>query len=42
MEEEREEKSEKMTAPVWSRSGLKGQRKLYNSQKDDLENWDVS
>ncbi|XP_059779073.1 LIM and calponin homology domains-containing protein 1 isoform X4 [Balaenoptera ricei] len=33
---EREEKSEKMTAPAWSGSGLKGQRKLYDSQKDDV------
>ncbi|TEA42191.1 hypothetical protein DBR06_SOUSAS6810113, partial [Sousa chinensis] len=32
---EREEKSEKMTAPAWSGSGLKGPRKLYESQKDD-------
>ncbi|XP_028347818.1 LIM and calponin homology domains-containing protein 1 isoform X8 [Physeter macrocephalus] len=33
---EREEKSEKMTAPAWSGSGLKGQRKLCDSQKDDV------
>ncbi|XP_057582675.1 LIM and calponin homology domains-containing protein 1 isoform X7 [Hippopotamus amphibius kiboko] len=33
---EREEKSEKVTAPPWSGSGLKGQRKLYDSQKDDM------
>lgn len=33
---EREEKSEKMTAPAWSGSGLKGPRKLYDSQKDDV------
>ena len=25
-----------MTAPAWSGSGLKGQRKLYDSQKDDV------
>ncbi|XP_062964389.1 LIM and calponin homology domains-containing protein 1 isoform X4 [Cynocephalus volans] len=31
-----EEKSEKMTAPAWSGSGLKGQRKLSDSQKDDM------
>uniref|UniRef100_A0A8B9WA44 LIM and calponin homology domains 1 n=1 Tax=Bos mutus grunniens TaxID=30521 RepID=A0A8B9WA44_BOSMU len=36
---EREEKLEKMTAPVWSHSGPKGQRKLYNSQKDDMMTW---
>ncbi|XP_066892261.1 LIM and calponin homology domains-containing protein 1 isoform X4 [Kogia breviceps] len=33
---EREEKSEKMTAPAWRGSGLKGQRKLCDSQKDDV------
>uniref|UniRef100_A0A8D0PTA9 LIM and calponin homology domains 1 n=1 Tax=Sus scrofa TaxID=9823 RepID=A0A8D0PTA9_PIG len=33
---EKEEKLEKMTAPAWSGSGLKGQRKLSDSQKDDM------
>ncbi|XP_059528474.1 LIM and calponin homology domains-containing protein 1 isoform X4 [Myotis daubentonii] len=32
----REESSEKMTAPAWSGSGLKKQRKLHDSQKDDM------
>ncbi|XP_058402955.1 LIM and calponin homology domains-containing protein 1 isoform X12 [Diceros bicornis minor] len=32
----KEESSEKMTAHAWSGSGLKGQRKLYDSQKDDM------
>ncbi|XP_040340872.1 LIM and calponin homology domains-containing protein 1 isoform X1 [Herpailurus yagouaroundi] len=31
-----EESSEKMTAPAWSGRGLKGQGKLYDSQKDDM------
>ncbi|XP_016863385.1 LIM and calponin homology domains-containing protein 1 isoform X15 [Homo sapiens] len=31
-----EEKLEKMTAPAWSGSGLKGQRKLDDSRKDDM------
>ncbi|XP_048068026.2 LIM and calponin homology domains-containing protein 1 isoform X5 [Ursus arctos] len=31
-----EESSEKMTAPAWSGGGLKGQGKLYDSQKDDM------
>ncbi|XP_032129929.1 LIM and calponin homology domains-containing protein 1 isoform X8 [Sapajus apella] len=31
-----EEKLEKMTVPVWSGSGLKGQRKLDDSRKDDM------
>nr|XP_008523577.1 PREDICTED: LIM and calponin homology domains-containing protein 1 isoform X10 [Equus przewalskii] len=33
---EKEESSEKVTAPAWSGSGLRGQRKLYDSQKDDM------
>ncbi|KAM5282203.1 LIM and calponin homology domains-containing protein 1 isoform 3-T3 [Hipposideros larvatus] len=32
----RQESSEKMTAPAGSDSGLKNQRKLYDSQKDDM------
>ncbi|XP_008991670.2 LIM and calponin homology domains-containing protein 1 isoform X8 [Callithrix jacchus] len=31
-----EEKLEKMTAPAWSGSGLKGQRKLDDTRKDDM------
>ncbi|KAL0596311.1 LIM and calponin homology domains-containing protein 1 [Plecturocebus cupreus] len=31
-----EEKLEKMTTPAWSGSGLKGQRKLDDSRKDDM------
>jgi len=31
-----EESSEKMTAPARSGSGLKGQGRLYDSQKDDM------
>ncbi|KAK2499720.1 hypothetical protein MC885_016570, partial [Smutsia gigantea] len=31
-----EESSEKRTAPAWTGSGLKGQRKLYDSQRDDM------
>ncbi|XP_023609435.1 LOW QUALITY PROTEIN: LIM and calponin homology domains-containing protein 1 [Myotis lucifugus] len=31
-----ESSSEKMTAPAWSGSGLKKQRKLHDSQKDDM------
>lgn len=31
-----EESSEKRTAPAWTGSGLKGQRKLYHSQRDDM------
>lgn len=32
----KEESSEKMTAPAWSGSRLKNQRKLYDSQRDDM------
>ncbi|XP_023387990.1 LIM and calponin homology domains-containing protein 1 isoform X8 [Pteropus vampyrus] len=32
----KEESLEKMTAAAWSSSGLKSQRKLYDSQKDDM------
>ncbi|XP_036273528.1 LIM and calponin homology domains-containing protein 1 isoform X2 [Pipistrellus kuhlii] len=32
----REESSEKMAAPAWSGSGLKKQRKRFDSQKDDM------
>ncbi|XP_066089832.1 LIM and calponin homology domains-containing protein 1 isoform X3 [Saccopteryx bilineata] len=32
----REESAEKMTAPAWSGGGLKKQRKLSESQKDDM------
>ncbi|XP_027624371.1 LIM and calponin homology domains-containing protein 1 isoform X1 [Tupaia chinensis] len=31
-----EERLEKMTAPAWDGSGLKGQRKVSGSQKDDM------
>ncbi|XP_037685620.1 LIM and calponin homology domains-containing protein 1 isoform X18 [Choloepus didactylus] len=31
-----EENSEKMTAPAWNGSGLKGQAKLFDSRKDDM------
>lgn len=31
-----EESSEKMTAPAWIGSGLKGQGKSYDSRKDDM------
>lgn len=32
----REESPEKMRAPAWSGSQLRNQRKLYDSQKDDM------
>lgn len=32
----KEENLEKMTPAAWSSSGLKSQRKLYDSQKDDM------